>query len=724
MIQVRRTGALVRLLIVIIGVPGLLVGTTLVGPVAQVEAAGPSLTMVGAATYDVRPASRLVHVTVQLTATNHLADSVIHRYTFDRVQVSVPPTATHPSASVGTRAVALSTVSRTRAQLLLSVSLGGPLGAGHSATVSLGFDLVDPGGATSRPIRVGPSLVTFPVWAYGSAGLAGSSVLVRFPAGFDVRLVSGPLGKPVTGPDGTITLRSGAIPDPLAFNAVVAADQPGSFVSTPLNLVIAGQPASVTVRSWPDDPAWGVRMSSLVRRALPLLATEIGLPFAPDNPTISIDEALPRSIDGYAADYLPSEGRIQVAYTAGDAVAIHELAHLWFDGSLFSDRWIDDGFAVFYGNRVAQELQLKPTDEAINATLVAAAQPLNAWSGAVPGTAAVGGGGSTGSGSIGSSASTDLADEYGRAAAVTVAGQLYTLVGADGLQAVWRAASGREAAYQPSGQAGTSAVSGGPADWRSLLDLIAERTAVDATSLWQRWVVTPGEDALLSARASARSELAATTSRAGSWLVPAAVTNTLNAWQFDAATADLASLNQILDERDRIAAAASAAGLTPPSTLAATFAQGATSSALTEASNELQVIDAITTAAASQPTSPSIVQEAGLIGTTPELELSAAGTAFSQGDLAAARDHALAADTAWTQADEDGSFRIRLTVALVLVAAVVGGYLILQLRRLGRAGQRARTAGSGQRQRGTLGHQPVRMARRIRPGPDEGDQSP
>ncbi len=717
MIQVRRTGAPARLLIAIIGTLGLLVGIALGAPAAQVRAAGPGLTMVGAATYDVRPASRLVHVTVQLTATNHLADSVIHRYTFDRVQVSIPPTASHPSASVGTKAVALSTVSRTRAQLLLSVGLGGPLGAGHSTTVNLGFDLVDPGGATGRPLRVGTSLVTFPVWAYGSAGLAGSSVLVRFPAGFDVRVVAGPLGKPVTGSDGTITLRAGAIPDPLAFNAVVAADQPGSFVSTPVSLILAGQPASVTVRSWPDDPAWGVRMSSLVKRALPLLATEIGLPFQPANPTISIDEALPRSIDGYAADYLPSEGRIQVAYTAGDAVAIHELAHLWFDGSLFSDRWIDDGFAVFYGNRVAQELRLKPTDEAINATLAAAAQPLNAWSGAVPGT---------------TGASTGLADAYGRAAAVTIAGQLYTLVGADGLQAVWRAASGREAAYQPPGQTGSSAVSAGPADWRSLLDLIAERSAVDATSLWQRWVVTPSEDALLSARAGARSALSATTSRAAGWPVPAAVSDALNAWQFDAATADLASLNQILDQRDRIAVAASAAGLTPPSTLAAAFAQGATSSALTEASNELQVIDAITTAAASQPASPSIVQQAGLIGTSPELDLSSAGTAFGQGDLAAARDDALAADTAWSQADDTGSFRIRLAVALVLVAAVVFGFAVIQLRRLGRvgrrasqrAGQRVRTTGLGPRPRGTLGHQPVRMARRIRPGPDEGDQSP
>ena len=73
----------------------LLVGAPLgAGPGAAVaDAAGPSLTMIGAATYDVRPANRLVHVTVQLSVTNHLGDSVIARHTFSRTDVTVPPTA-------------------------------------------------------------------------------------------------------------------------------------------------------------------------------------------------------------------------------------------------------------------------------------------------------------------------------------------------------------------------------------------------------------------------------------------------------------------------------------------------------------------------------------------------------------------------------------------------------------------------------------------------------
>ena len=714
---------------------GLLFGASPVGPgPAVVDGAGPGLTMTGAATYEVRPATRLVHVTVQLAVTNHLADTVIRRYTFDRVDVAVPPTAIHPAASVGTKKVAASQLSRNTSQQVLAVGLGGALGAGRTTTVSLVFDLPDPGGSPGRPIRVGTSLVTFPVWAFGSAGLAGSTVVVRFPAGYDVRVASGPLLAPVTAADGTISVRAGPIPDPLAFNAVVAADKPSDFVQTTVSLDINGQPASLVVRAWPDDPAWGVRMSKLIRTSLPLLAGEIGLPFQPSASVVAVEEALPRSIDGYAATYLPADGRMRIAYTADDTVAIHELAHLWFDGSLFTDRWIADGFAIFYGNRVAQALKLKPRDESITPALQAVAIPLNAWSGTA-----------TPAGAAGTSAGTDLADRYGRAASVTLAAQLYGLVGATGLQAVWRAASGREAAYQPQVHIGPSLVSDGPPDWRGFLDLIAERTGTDASGAWLSLVVTPDEQSLLTTRTALRSQYQAFLSRAGSWTIPSSVIDALNAWQFGVATDLLTGFGQLLDQRDRIGTAAAAAGLTPPVGLQALFAQGGLATGVTEASNELQVIQAISAATSSEPVPPSLVDQVGLIGTDPRANLDAAATAFAAGDMVTARAQALAADEAWSQAADTGGMRLRIALAALLVAAVCLGYLISQLRRLGRFGRRgqrrvshrrgpvpvrlaARSAGAARyparSSRGTLADQPVRMARRVRPDPEEGDQSP
>jgi hypothetical protein len=703
------------------------------GP-AVADAAGPSLTMVGAATYDVRPASRLVHVTVQLSVTNHLGDSVIARHTFNRTDVTVPPTAKNVSATAGTKKAGVTVVSRTSVQQVLSVGLGVALGSGHTTSVTLAFDLPDPGGSAGRPIRVGPSLITFPVWAFGSAGLAGSSVVVRFPAGYDVRVVSGPLGPPVTATNGTISLTSGAIPDPLAFNATVAADKPSTFVETKVDLLISAQPVSVLVRAWPDDPAWGLRMSKLVRSALPLLATEIGLPYQPSTPVVAIEEALPRTIDGYAATYEPDTGTIQVAYTADNTIAIHELAHLWFDGSLFADRWIDDGFAIFYGNRVATTLRLKPRDESITPLLAAAALPLNTWSGddALAGPAA--------SPATGTAQTADLGDLYGRAASVTLAGRLYDLVGADGLRDVWRAASAREAAYQPPGQLAQPLVSDGPPDWRGLLDLIVERTGKDASALWASMVVTPSEQAFLATRTATRREYNALVTRASGWSLPQAVLGGLNAWQFGSATNLMTGLGQLLDQRDQIAAAADPAGLLAPATLQADFEQGAIGTGETEAANELQVLQAIEAAAATQPDHPSLVEQVGLIGVDPGGSLDAAGTAFTAGDMATARAQALAADEAWSDAADSGSFRIRIAIASLLVAAVLLGFIVVQLRRIGQLGRRARRpskAESARRvdplrypvrypardSRGTLADQPVRMARRVRPAQGEGDKS-
>ena len=704
-------------------------------PVA--DAAGPGLTMIGAATYDVRPASRLVHVTIQMSVTNHLSDSVIVRHTFSRVDVTVPPSAANAKATAGTKSVTVSQVSRTSAQEVLSVGLGTALGSGKTTSVTLAFDLPDPGGKASRPIRVGPSLVTFPVWAFGSAGLAGAKVVVHFPAGYDVRVVSGSLGAPVTAADGSISLTAGQIADPLAFTAIVAADRPSSFVETKVDLEIGAQPVSLVVRAWPDDPAWGARMTKLIRSSLPLLATEIGLPYQPSTPVVAVEEALPRSIDGYAATYLPAEGRIQIAYTAADTVAIHELAHLWFDGSLFADRWIDDGFAIFYGNRVAAALKLKPVAETITPELAASAAPLNTWSGS-----------DATAGATSETPATALADRYGRAASVTIASKLYTLVGASGLQTVWRAASAREAAYQPPGQTVASLVSDGPPEWRGLLDLIQERTGIDSSSLWSSLVVTPAEGSLLTARTAARSQYQALIARAAPWTLPQAVIDSLNAWQFPTAADLMTGLGQLLDQRDRIATAAATAGLTPPTTLQAAFEQGATATGQVDASNELQVIEAIATAASAQPPAPSILEQVGLLGSDPAAALAGAQTAFAAGDMATAQNDALAADVAWSQASDAGGSRVRLAIAGLLVALVLLGFVISQLRRIGRLGRPARRTAAtlasapvperreakrlvapypardlAHSSRGTLANQPVRMARRVRVDPKKGGKS-
>ena len=47
------------------------------------------------------------------------------------------------------------------------------------------------GGAATRDLRIGDSLVSFPVWAYATDATPGSTVSVVFPAGFDVEVEPG-----------------------------------------------------------------------------------------------------------------------------------------------------------------------------------------------------------------------------------------------------------------------------------------------------------------------------------------------------------------------------------------------------------------------------------------------------------------------------------------------------------------------------------------------------
>ena len=54
----------------------------------------------------------------------------------------------------------------------------------QSYPYTVSFDLVDPGGAGTRDLRIGSSLAAFPVWAFGTQGEPGGSVRVELPQGY------------------------------------------------------------------------------------------------------------------------------------------------------------------------------------------------------------------------------------------------------------------------------------------------------------------------------------------------------------------------------------------------------------------------------------------------------------------------------------------------------------------------------------------------------------
>ncbi len=276
--RTRRLATVVLALVAAVGLAGSPVGPT-APPV--VRAATPDLTIVSTARYDVQPDQRRIRVTVNLTLQNRLKDTRTTRYFFDYAVLDVPPRASGFSlSSGGANSPSVRVTRSTKDYTRLRLNLGRSLFSGKSAAYRLTFYLEDPGGAATRDLRVGDSLVSFPVWAYATADTPGSSVTVVMPKGFEVEVEAGEIPAPATLADGRTVFRSGTLQRPLEFFAYLVGSRPGAFKEQTVVASVAGEPVEITLRSWADDAPWAKRVSGLLTDALPVLGTHIGLGLA------------------------------------------------------------------------------------------------------------------------------------------------------------------------------------------------------------------------------------------------------------------------------------------------------------------------------------------------------------------------------------------------------------------------------------------------------------
>jgi hypothetical protein len=639
----------------------------LVAPAAAptVRAAAPDLTIVSDARYDVQPDQRRVRVSLDLLLTNHLKDTVTRRYYFDRAFLAVLPDSSAFKFSwegKGTPEVHVS--KRTADYTLLRLDLGQRLFSGKSARYKLRFDLVDPGGAPTRDVRVGDSLASFPVWAFATDGTPGSSVKVVFPAGFAADVQAGSIPEPVIDATGRTIYQTGKLDKPLSFFAYLIADRPGAYSERTVSLRVGGSPVTLTIRSWPDDEAWSTRVGDLVERALPVLAERIGLPW-PRVGDLVVQEAVSRSTGGYAGLFDPGEGLVEVAYYADDIVVLHESAHAWFNGALLGDRWANEAFASYYGLEIAPEIKVKANASVLTPALEAARIPLNDW------------------GAIGRE--TSAIEDYAYAATLTLAKALAERAGPGGLRAVWADAAGRVGAYQPPNVDGAAPEApetvDGPPDWRGLLDLLDEHGSASFDDLWRTWVARPTDLPLLDARLAARPRYDVVVAAAGDWRLPRPIRDAMRAWRFDMATALLADATRILDQRAAIEAAAARSELTPPDTLRTTFENpDGFASAAQEAVAELEAIQRYDAAAATRPAAPDLLQTLGLWGATPDAELDQSQTLFATGDLSGSAASAAMAAAIWSGAEDLGRGRLVSIVALTLAALLAIALIVASLR--------------------------------------------
>jgi hypothetical protein len=635
---------------------------------SDVRAATPDLTIVSDATYQVRPDDRLVRVTVDMKLRNNLRDTSTRRYYFDTAFLAVLPGTSRFRVS-GPGSPTVRATRQNDDYTLLRINLGRRLFSKKSANYRLTFDLKDSGGSSTRDVRVGDSLASFPVWAYASDDTPGSRVSVVFPKDYTVDVEVGDLPAPTTDDEGRTVYATPKLDKPLDFFAYFVADRPGAYDENEISTTVANAPVGVTVRSWAEDDAWGKRIGGLFEEGLPRLSERIGLPW-PREEGLVVQESVSRSTGGYAGLFDPTRGHVEVAYYADDFVVLHEAAHTWFNGNLLADRWALEAFASYYALEAASDLKVTAKGDELTDELREAKIPLNGW------------------GPIGREDTNT--EDYAYAATLEVARQVAERAGEDGLQEVWQAAADNAGAYQPTDDAAAEPERVlGPPDWRGLLDLLEDHTDADYEDIWREWIVRPDDAAQLDERATAREQYGSVNEEAAGWTLPRPIRDAMRAWQFDTAEGLLGEATAVLEQRDAIDRAAADAGLTPPDTLRTEFeGDDGFDDARAEIEDQLEVIDRYADAVATRPTNPDVFAQLGLWQETPEKELKTAATAYAAGDLEKSSAAADEARLTWI-----GAAGVGRTRALMILGAVIGVVLlialaILTLIRVRRGGRR------------------------------------
>jgi hypothetical protein len=660
-------GGSLRALIRGIGVVAL-VAVSLLGPAAAPAlAADDALSLISTSTYSLLPDKGLVHVTIDVTATNNKPDKVQEtpngtittRYFYDAAGIAIHAEAAAIRASAGTAKLTTKTAAADGFSVL-TISFLRDLHYKQSTTFRIEYDL--PGGAprSDSDIRVGSAFATFYAWAFGDSG----DVRIVIPAGFDVETTGSTIAESIE--DGITTLAATAIDDPNQWFAVVVADRHDSLTQDRLDLEDGEH---LVIRAWPEDTEWRTRVGDLLREGLPVLVEKIGLDW-PVQGDIEVAEVHTPLLEGYAGVFYTDESRIEISEDLDELTIIHEASHAWFNSNLFVGRWINEGFADEYASRVLDAVSVGGLEPDSVSPTSEGAVDLNTW---------------THPGRI-DDTTTSLRETFGYEASWTVIRRLIDEIDEASMRAVLAAANARETAYVGAGDPET--VTGGN-DWRRFLDLLEEvGGSNDAEALFRGWIVAPEEESLLDTRGEARTAYAALVEGADGWLPGYVIRDPMGRWEFASATEAIAEATEILAIRDEIAARADELGVTPPTALKAAY-EGAASEldgVRDLAAAQLATATALDGASDHVAAERDLFTSIGLIGENPDVTLVAGSAAFSAGNTGAADAQAAAVEALMAGAADSGATRVLIVgIAGAGVLAVgVGGAVAMRRRREGR----------------------------------------
>ena len=606
-------------------------------------------TLASDARYTVNPEVGEITVSVDLQFENTTPDPPGQFSVFDVIDLALQDGATGVTAQDASGELTV-TLDTNDGFVTASVETRSAVRYGDQATFTLTYTLPD---GASAQVRIRPSVITFPVWSFGTSG----AVTVVLPDAYEVLVTGSELTS--RREDGSLILESGAIADPASWLAHFTGTRPSSFTTTSRTVALSAGTLDLQVRAWADDAAWGDRIANLLERGIPELETTIGLGYPRSGPLVVV-ESVPDPTTGLG-EPAPGTAEIAVAFDEPDFTVLHQAAHVWFAPGLASDTWIREGFASAAAADVADTLDVAlPYDPEARATKLAAdAFPLVSW---------------------GTGTTRAEQDAWAYAASWTLASRLTAGVGAERMKAIWQRVAAGVNAYAPVTTSPPPAASNVPAvDSRRLLDQLE---MLSGTSIEQTYVdaVFDTAAAQLPARTAARAAFDTLLARAGDWGAPDAVRSQLAGWRFAEAEAAIDEALTWLTDRDALLADLEALGLAAPVRLRDQYeSSGGGSDARAELEAEAAVVSAYRQARERiDAGETSILARIGLVGQpAPSTRLASAASLFAAGDLRGAADAITELNASLDRAELDGVVRVASAGFVVLLLI---GLLIFVLR--------------------------------------------
>ena len=605
--------------------------------------AAAEFTLETTAVYDVRPADGAVDVTVDITFTNTTPDPEGQFSIFPEILLAVHDDATGVTATDDDGELTVDVAVNDDGVNVATVELREGVRFEETAELQLSYTLPD---GDDPHLRIRPSVIVFPAWSFGTSG----EVSVRVPAGYEVRVD----GDSLTDEGGSLV--SGRIADPGQWLALVIATRPSELAAFQTTVPLDGGTADLEVRAFADDEAWGERTLDLVARALPLMETEIGLPYSRVGALV-LAESVAADASGFG-EGATTGTEIPVAYDQPPFTALHQVAHVWITPELVEARWIREGLASDVAARAAAELGVElPFDPF--AEMAAAdedAFALDTWA-----------------------ASADPAVEaYGHAASWALVTHIRGIVTEEALRAVLARVARSIGPYE-SGEIEAPASGGSgalvPLTSRAFLDHLETVSGVDLAPVFADGILGEADLALLEPRAEAREAFDELVAAAGSWGTPDPVRAAMGSWSFDDAMDLMADAVGWLDRRDGLLAQMEAAGLSAPDRLQQAYRSfGGGAEADEELAAEAAVVEAYSAAISTVNAPRSILARVGLLGDPdPADRLTVANGRFADGDLRGAAEAIGEAVSILAAAETGGMIRLlsSLVVVLILVALAV-----------------------------------------------------